>query len=320
MTTFVRNTTLSRSRRYKYEALGVPNSGRDSILKSISYRRRRAKQRKIFLTTYKLDSFAEPKSPKLNKVARSLKKFVASVLKLMHYGPKTYASLESQGYAAGYPPRDHKKKRRHHLDGPSGCGCLSFCCCCFFSYCRCCICIILIIIILFVAIALSLYYLFKPYVPSYDFQNIDVKSFDIGKEDKVRSDIVLVVNAHNPNEHIGLDYLENEVGIMYSGSQICSGQIPPFLQPGKNTTSIDVELKGEIELGPEIQNNFMEDQKEQKIPLLVIVRLPIRLVINDFIHLRKFVVSVNCSLVIDKVQPNKRSNILDKDFTYGVEF
>nr|KYP53407.1 hypothetical protein KK1_024789 [Cajanus cajan] len=64
----------------------------------------------------------------------------------------------------------------------------------------------------------------------------------------------------------------------------------------------------------------MEDQKEEKIPLLVVVRLPIRLVINDFIHLRKFVVHVNCSLVIDKVQPNKRPNILKKDFTYGIKF
>ena len=62
---------------------GVPSSGRDHILKSISYRRRRAKQRKIFLTTYKLDSFTEPESPKLNNVALKFKKIVASVLKLV---------------------------------------------------------------------------------------------------------------------------------------------------------------------------------------------------------------------------------------------
>lgn len=85
----IRNTTLSCSRSYRYEALSLhgSGSGRDKIFKSLSYRRRRAKQRKIFLTTYKLssniDTFAEPKSPKLTKVALKLKKIAASVLKFM---------------------------------------------------------------------------------------------------------------------------------------------------------------------------------------------------------------------------------------------
>ncbi|KAL9322483.1 hypothetical protein ACSQ67_010536 [Phaseolus vulgaris] len=96
MTTFVRTTTLSRSRRYRYEALGAePTIGRDHILKSISYRRRRAKQRKIFLSTYQLDSFSEPKSPKLNKVALNLKTFVASVLKLVQTTAASFRSKSS---------------------------------------------------------------------------------------------------------------------------------------------------------------------------------------------------------------------------------
>ncbi|KAG5141048.1 hypothetical protein JHK84_034816 [Glycine max] len=161
-------TIFLRSRRYKYEALG---SGRDHILKSISYRRTRAKQRKIFLTTYQLDSFTEPKSPKLNKVALKFKKIVASALKL---------------------------------------------------------------------------------------------SFDIRKESKVYSDVVIVVKADNQNEDIGLDYLDNEVGIMYLGSQLSSGQIPPFLQPGKNTTKVNVELKGENEFGVEMQKSVYRGLGERE--------------------------------------------------------
>ncbi|CAJ1956546.1 unnamed protein product [Sphenostylis stenocarpa] len=96
MTTFVRSTALSRSRRYRYEALGaVPTTGRDHILKSVSYRRRRAKQRKVFLSTYQLDSFSEPKSPKLNKIALKLKKFVASVLKLVQNTAGSFRSKSS---------------------------------------------------------------------------------------------------------------------------------------------------------------------------------------------------------------------------------
>ncbi|QCD87803.1 uncharacterized protein LOC114168832 [Vigna unguiculata] len=91
MSTLVRNTTLTFSRRYRYEVLGL--QGKDKMLKSISYRRRRAKQRKIFLTTYKLSSldtntFVEPQKPKLKlkKVAVKVKKIMASVLMFMRVG------------------------------------------------------------------------------------------------------------------------------------------------------------------------------------------------------------------------------------------
>ncbi|KAK7342237.1 hypothetical protein VNO80_25182 [Phaseolus coccineus] len=91
MSTLVRNTTLTFSRKYRYELLGL--QGKDKMLKSISYRRRRAKQRKIFLTTYKLSSldnntFVEPQKPKLKlkKVAVKVKKIMASVLMFMRVG------------------------------------------------------------------------------------------------------------------------------------------------------------------------------------------------------------------------------------------
>ncbi|TKY48849.1 YLS9 protein [Spatholobus suberectus] len=225
------------------------------------------------------------------------------------YGPPRYVTLENQ---------DHGHKARRHR-GSSGCGCLSCCCCCC-SCCRCCIFMILFIIIVLVGIVVGLYCLLKPNIPSYNFESIDIKSFDIQKENKVYTDMVIAVKAENPNEDVGLDYLKNEVGVMYKGSQLCSGQIPPFLQPGKNTTTINVELKGQAEFGPQMQSQLMQDQKEGKIPLLITVKLPIRLVIHDLVHLRKFVVSVNCSVVIDKVEANKRPNILEKYFTYGVEF
>ncbi|KAK7312785.1 hypothetical protein VNO77_36919 [Canavalia gladiata] len=91
MNTLVRDTNPSVRRRYRYEFLGL--QGKDKMLKSISYRRKRAKQRQIFFTTYKLSSldnttttFVEPKRPKLNKVAVKVKKIVTSVLMFMRTG------------------------------------------------------------------------------------------------------------------------------------------------------------------------------------------------------------------------------------------
>ncbi|KAL1362988.1 hypothetical protein HN51_011191 [Arachis hypogaea] len=98
MSTLVGNSTLSFSRKYRYESLGQL-LGRDKMVKSISYRRRRAKQRQIFLTTYKLSSLNDDdfhvvdngdsnnnnknKKPAMKKVAVKVKKIVASVLMFM---------------------------------------------------------------------------------------------------------------------------------------------------------------------------------------------------------------------------------------------
>ncbi|KAG5033277.1 hypothetical protein JHK85_017259 [Glycine max] len=102
MSTLVRNTTLTFSRRNRYELLGL--QGKDKMVKSISYRRRRAKQRQIFLTTYKLSSlnsntFGEPPQKpklKLKKVAVKVKKIVASVLMFMRVGSFRSCSSRSQ--------------------------------------------------------------------------------------------------------------------------------------------------------------------------------------------------------------------------------
>lgn len=105
MTTLVRNTTASISRRYRYELIGL--QGKDK-LKSISYRRKRAKQRKIFLTTYTLSSlngFVEPKKPKLKRVAVKVKKIVSSVLMFMRTGSCSRSCNSRSAISAKSPER-----------------------------------------------------------------------------------------------------------------------------------------------------------------------------------------------------------------------
>ncbi|KAK7404974.1 hypothetical protein VNO78_06069 [Psophocarpus tetragonolobus] len=103
MSTLVRNSSLTFSRRYRYQLLGL--QGKDKMLKSISYRRRRAKQRQIFLTTYKLSSVntntntcLHPKL-KLKNLAVKVKKIVASVFMLMRV-----ASLRSCASTSAISP------------------------------------------------------------------------------------------------------------------------------------------------------------------------------------------------------------------------
>ncbi|KAK7324728.1 hypothetical protein VNO77_28527 [Canavalia gladiata] len=239
------------------------------------------------------------------------------------YAHQRYVSLQNQGYVSGPPPYGYGRKppRYHHHSG-SGClcGCLKFFCCCFYSCCRCCICAFFIFILILVIIIMVLYYLLKPDIPSYNIQGIDINTFDLKIDNKLFSNISIVVKADNPNEGIGLNYLDNEVRLLYSGSQLCSGAFPPFLQPERNVTTFNVTLKGESEFGPEMQQHLMQEQDKGTIHLLIAVRLPIRLVVDDLIHLRKFVVNINCSMIIDHLEQNKKPNILRKDFIYGIEF
>ena len=111
MSTLVRNSTLSFSRKYRYESLGP--LGKDKMLKSISYRRRRAKQRQIFLTTYKLSSLddfvVEPKRPKLKKVAVKVKKIVASVLMFMRTGSFRSGNSGRSAISVATSPVPHRK-------------------------------------------------------------------------------------------------------------------------------------------------------------------------------------------------------------------
>jgi hypothetical protein len=167
-----------------------------------------------------------------------------------------------------------------------------------------------------VAIIIALYYFLEPHMPTYNLENINVRDFALQNNNKLHTEIFIVMKAENPNENIGFDYLENQVSIIYLGSEFCAGQFDPFVQLGNETTIFNMTLKGDSDFGPELQNQLLQDQNSGQIPLLIVVKVPIRLVIDDFIHLRKIVVNVNCALVIDKLQPNKSPKILKKEFTY----
>ncbi|CAK8575616.1 unnamed protein product [Lathyrus sativus] len=108
MNALIRNTTLTFSRRHKYELVSL--QGKETTLKSISYRRRRAKQRKIFLTTYKLSSlnhFVEPKRPKIKRVAVKVKNIANSVLMFMKTG--TFRSCRSKSAISETSPVPNRK-------------------------------------------------------------------------------------------------------------------------------------------------------------------------------------------------------------------
>ncbi|KAJ7981433.1 Late embryogenesis abundant protein, LEA-14 [Quillaja saponaria] len=165
-----------------------------------------------------------------------------------------------------------------------------------------------------------LYVFLKPQTPSYKVDNFSVNVFDVKPDFSLFTEFLVSVKAQNPNEKIGFEYGKGSaVNVMYTGSKLCSGQIPSFFQPHKNTTEIDVVLKGKSQFGSGMQAALMENRHTGKIPLLVLVKVPVRIVLGQ-IHLSEFVVNVNCSLVVDNLVPNKKAQILSSKYEYSIDY
>lgn len=130
----------------------------------------------------------------------------------------------------------------------------------------------------------------------------------------------MTVKAENPNEHIGFIYgKSSQIIVSYSDSTLCAGKLTAFYQPRKNTSMINVVLKGNSPFGSGLQQALMENRHTGRIPLLVLVKVPINVVLGN-IPLRDVDVYVNCSLVIDNLSPNKKVRILSSKYDYNFAF
>ncbi|KAK4438637.1 hypothetical protein Salat_0198200 [Sesamum alatum] len=189
---------------------------------------------------------------------------------------------------------------------------------CFRCICCCCCCLLLLIFIMAI-LTFFLYTIYKPKVPLYNIEDLHVKSFDLQPDSILKTEILVTVKAENPNSHIGFTYGEDSsVEVVYSDKNLCAGKLPHFYQGHKNTTSMIVDLTGNVALESGLQEAFARNQKEGKIPLLVRVKVPLRIVIGN-LPLRQFNVFLNCSLIVDNLTPNEKVGVLSSNTTFRFE-
>ncbi|CAL5336707.1 unnamed protein product [Camellia sinensis] len=147
-------------------------------------------------------------------------------------------------------------------------------------------------------------------MPSYQVQGLTVQAFSLQPDFSLVSEFLINVKADNPNDHIGFIYgKDNSVVVAYEDSTLSSGKLPSFHQGHNNATMMNVLLKGKSEFGSGLQEALMQNRNSGKIPLLVLVKVPVSLILAE-IPMRHFVVFVNCSLVVDNLSPNKKIRIL----------
>jgi len=80
-----------------------------------------------------------------------------------------------------------------------------------------------------------------------------------------------------------------------------------------------IDLEGNSPFGSGLQEALIENRHTGRIPLLVQVKAPVHVVLDQF-ALWSVDVYVNCSLVIDKLSPDKKVKILSMKYNYWAEF
>ncbi|KAL8461257.1 hypothetical protein ACS0TY_031857 [Phlomoides rotata] len=187
-------------------------------------------------------------------------------------------------------------------------------------FCRCifCFCIFLLFLILtLLLLAFYFYTVNHPQVPSYTVEDLEVKAFGSQPDFTFETQFLVTVKADNPNGNIGIIYGEDSsVNVLYDGTDVCSGKLPNFHQGPMNVTMMKVDLVGKSEFGSGLQEAY---RKSSQIPLLVMVRAPVRIVVGEY-TLREMKVFVNCLLVVDNLAPNKKLNIVSSNTTFEYEF
>ncbi|KAG6661451.1 NDR1/HIN1-like protein 6 [Carya illinoinensis] len=195
---------------------------------------------------------------------------------------------------------------------------LSRTCCCRCMWC--CYCFIFFGTAVYFSIVYILYAKFAPKIPLYEVDHLSVHAFNIQPDNSLFIELNVTIEAKNPNKFVGL---MNSGGgraiISYSDSDLCSGKLTSFYQPGKSTTVRTVVLEGNSPFGSELQETFMKNKHAGKIPLLFRLEAPVSFVLGDF-PLKTVNIYLNSSVVVDNLSPNKKVRILTTQYMYDLKF
>ncbi|PSS16314.1 hypothetical protein CEY00_Acc13810 [Actinidia chinensis var. chinensis] len=226
--------------------------------------------------------------------------------------PPPYVVLSENSGSLQPPPYRRNVPRyqsTHHHKSGRGRRCLKCVCCCY--------CFLFLFLFLISSLVLYFYTFYKPQIPTYQVQDLDVQSFDLQPDFSLLTEFLVTVRAENPNENIGFIYgKDSTVTVSYKDSTLCTGNLPSFHQGHKNITMIKVLLRGKSEFGSGLQETLMQNKNSGHIPLLVEVNMPVSIVVAE-IPTRQFTVFVNCSLVVDNLSPNKKIGILSSEYDVG---
>ncbi|GLJ35652.1 hypothetical protein SUGI_0716570 [Cryptomeria japonica] len=166
--------------------------------------------------------------------------------------------------------------------------------------CRCLVwtfCLIVLLIVTIVIAAAILYAVFKPKIPNYSVDNIQITRFFLGAGATVSSQFAVDVTARNPNKKIGIYYLDDSyLAVFYTGTELCKGKLPAFYQGHRNTTNLDVTLTGtDVQITSDMVRSLTAQRQLVSIPLLVKADVPVKVKFGK-LKTMKITFRVRCDL------------------------
>ncbi|GLJ06087.1 hypothetical protein SUGI_0031580 [Cryptomeria japonica] len=161
--------------------------------------------------------------------------------------------------------------------------------------------------------AAILYSVFQPRIPKYSVDKFQITSFALGPDATVSSQFGMVVRARNPNEKIGIDYLENSyLGVFYIGTELCRGKLPAFYQGHGSTDNLNVNLTGnQVHITSEMVSSLTAQRQQGNIPLRLKADVPVKIEFGK-LKTMKITFRLRCDLVVDRLDDNTSVDISRK--------
>ncbi|EXC20583.1 hypothetical protein L484_027138 [Morus notabilis] len=165
--------------------------------------------------------------------------------------------------------------------------------------------VILILIIVIAATVGILYLVFRPKLPKYSIDDLQVTQFNLSSNDSLSATFDVTITARNPNKKIGIYYEGgSRIRVYYNGTRLCQGALPKFYQGHRNTTRLVVPVTGQTANATGLINDLQaERQQTGYVPLALRVKQPVRIKLGR-LKLFKIKFYVKCSLNVDSLEAN----------------
>ncbi|XP_023513126.1 NDR1/HIN1-like protein 6 isoform X4 [Cucurbita pepo subsp. pepo] len=176
-------------------------------------------------------------------------------------------------------------------------------CCC---RCLCWTISILVLLLVLIGIVVGILYLvFRPKLPEYSIDKLQVTQFTLGGNDRLDAIFNLTLTTTNPNKKIGIYYEGgSHISAWYMETKLCEGALPKFYQGHRNRTVLNVPLVGVTENATALFTTLQQEQQQTgSIPLNLNVRQPVRIKLGS-LKLMKVKFSATCRLLVDSVSAN----------------
>ncbi|CAA0813531.1 Late embryogenesis abundant (LEA) hydroxyproline-rich glycoprotein family [Striga hermonthica] len=144
-------------------------------------------------------------------------------------------------------------------------------------------CTLLALIVFFGAVVLIIWLTVHPRKFKYSIEQGSISGFNLTRNDRLTADFQFFVRANNPNRRTSVYYDKIDATVSYDDQVLSTASLPPFHQPRRNVTQLDLHLKAaEAALYGAVARDLRMERAAREIGVDLRIRANIRLKIGVF--------------------------------------